>query len=219
MRKLLHERLRAFDAYTSGGFIQEIEARLGIQLGSDVTTRELLDRCAKAIADEIERGYIPFPRYADGTPVPWNGEYEADSGKTCKMTGITFHQNGMAIIGKNSKRAAIAKGAFVKRPIVLLDADDAEIKVGDAGWYTETGEKITVVGFCDSVTPVEVVGSDGGMFWIKPHVFTKRGPDSLGKLRADMDDSLLEWVDSGDFDLGQIKDWISRVDKFIEGEA
>lgn len=68
MEKLLHERLKesAHEGYSTKCAIDEV-------IGRDCDKFEDCDECAKnalkKLADEIERYYIPRPRFEDGEPV------------------------------------------------------------------------------------------------------------------------------------------------------
>lgn len=72
----------------------------------------------------------------------------------------------------------------------VLDAYGVEIKVGDTVWGKYSGVEHEVIGFdsCDGLLCVSIrnveTGSTGGS---SPNLLTHREPDSLEKLRDDID--------------------------------
>lgn len=132
MEKLLHERLREWapDGYKS------------------FTGDDML-----ALADEIERCYIPRPRFEDGEPIKAGDDIDRGTVWTFVVTDegkwVVNLTNGD---GFNQDKY----GDYLKRPQPkVLDADGVEIKVGDTVW-DNNGRELTVTGFMGEVGIVEV---------------------------------------------------------------
>lgn len=64
--KLLHQRLRELNCTLSGTCVTAFGA---VEDCTGITCRECTELTANRIADEIERYYIPRPRFEDGEPV------------------------------------------------------------------------------------------------------------------------------------------------------
>lgn len=128
MEDLLHERLKRHSA-TDGYFVAQ--SGKGILL----TNYE-----AQELADEIERYYIPRPRFEDGEPVQFGDEYQADNGTTNELNQLHCFEQGY-VLNRKGKRASIKAGEFVKRPTPkVYDADGVEIKAGDTVWSSMYGD-------------------------------------------------------------------------------
>lgn len=118
MDKLLHERLRDY-------------ASMGEQTFSP---EELL-----ALADELERYYIPRPRFEDGEPVQLGDE--------AQIGDLVFTVKGFRIFdgvndGLLREWDKSYDACFCKRPAPkVLDADGVEIKVSKPVWFVEDGDK------------------------------------------------------------------------------
>lgn len=192
MEKLLHERLR------------------DMREGSTVN--------AWSTADEIERYYIPRPRFEDGEPVKRGDDIDDSSAWfTATYDDGTYHINlcnGKTIEGK--------EGELVKRPQPkVLDADGVEIKVGDTVWNLENGHEyeVTILPTHDVIPfyTVELLHKLSGMpTAFKPERLTHKEPDSLEKLRDDMS----KYLDRGLFDAEkQYSIALNRLSDLIERSA
>lgn len=184
MKKLLHERLR-----NSVRIEQDY-----IETDSGVTVTALNDNEMLALADEIEKYYIPRPLFEDGEPCNIGDEVEFSQPAGVKKVlsfiagedGITF-----ANVGLSSGPVAIYAGK-VKRPKPkVLDADGVEIKVGDTVWslndstkwkVTETHPTEPRISLRQLDTEKEVVG-----WWFLSSEYSLREPDSLEKLLERME--------------------------------
>lgn len=176
MEKLLHERLR--------------EHKKGDIVEFNGYATSLLPKEACALADEIERYYIPRPRYEDGEPIQWNDEYQADSGKTAKLTQIYLRCNGRVVLGRNGKRTDLPWGTYIKHPQPkVLDADGVEINVGDTVWYVEYadgGDKYTVTAICSTKDCVIADKDNGGSgYHLQGYFLTHKEPDSIEQVNTD----------------------------------
>ena len=169
MKKLLHERLRE-------------HADLGCLslsgLGYDVA---LWPKEARAIADEIERYYIPRPRFDDGEPVQFSDSVVTKTdGSTEPVTRISFTRKGFYFNSSKGNVKRYEYGEPVKRPSPkVLDADGVEIKVGDTVWDTRNGGRFEVA----SVSPERLellyrVNGIGGIStsWINASEVTHKEP-------------------------------------------
>lgn len=150
-----------------------------------------------AIANEIEKYYIPRPRFDDGEPVQRYDKVDWENYEDCHpqspwiITAIRY--DGRPIATAGDKVVAVAKisdDGFIKRPKPkVLDADGVEIKVGDTVWGKYSGVEHEVIGFdsCDGLLCVSIrnveTGSTGGS---SPNLLTHREPDSLEKLLVDL---------------------------------
>ena len=174
MKKLLHERLREY----------------GSKCHAD-HTEWLKQRHANELADEIEKYYIPRPRFEDGEPVQrtdkvdWENLRDYHPQSPWMITAI--RNDGRPIATAGDKVVAVANitdDGFVKRPEPkALDADGVEIKVGDTVYDTSNGKALKVTEVLKS--SVGVIGELGCGSILAEHI-THREPDSLEKLRDDM---------------------------------
>lgn len=174
--KLLHERLRD----TSWKYPEKrtiCNSRYSITL----TGQE-----AAALADEIERYYIPRPRFEDGEPVQFIEDYvEGCQGYVEAM--LIFKDGSGTIYGENDdpfpkEDCGADIGIGLKRSYhKVYDADGAEIKIGDNGWSTLSGNKLSPVkGFRNDKFGTIVQLDDG--YEIEPSCFTHKEPDSIQKV-------------------------------------
>lgn len=199
--KLLHERLREYAAeYVIGDFA--CGAMKGISL---------LDDDALALAAEIERQYIPLPRFPDGEPVRLG----------CAVCGgivggfsvwddgafTTYDKDGNVLQDGDP-------GDFVKRPeSKALDVDGVETKAGDTVWLHDkvdggpVGEPMKVAEvLCDGTLVFEGGGA------MPARLVTHREPDSLEKLRDDMREAMESSPDAMFMD----SRWVDRLTALME---
>lgn len=186
MEKLIHERLREYDEQ-SCSFICDN--------GRSVTG--LWNSEANSIADEIEKYYIPRPRFENGEPVQFGDDIEIynRTGLLDSGTIQSFHPNNgsvwmLSLVGVNHERLVrFDPGTCViKRPeSKVLDADGVEIKVGDTVWDLDSGEKLTVVEFANREHGIIQCSNEEDEYYSDhdAHRLTHREPDSLKKLRDD----------------------------------
>lgn len=201
--KLLHDQLREC-AYNFGGHI----------VLDGIPRISFSGWEAEALADEIERFYIPRPRYEDGEPVQFGDEYRADSGRAAKMRQFCAYAHGGFVIGKKGKRATVGNGQFVKRPAAkMLDADGVEVKVGDTVWRITDGLEVVVTG-------LERVGFvDQKGLCLNPKCYTHREPDSLEKLRDDIAEGLADVaIPANVWDIKRAE-WCDRLTALMERGA
>lgn len=189
MEKLLHERLR--DWADEGLSSYDVGSKLGI-------AGQGMPPIWRSFADEIERSYIPRPRYEDGEPVQFGDEVELHyKAGGCEKGRIqAFHANRgpvwmLSFVGCDHERLYRwdSEADVLKRPAPkVYDADGVEIKVGDTVWSVYHNERFAVedIHETDGVMFVHVHGDGDHRTCFKPHELTHKEPDSLEHLRDDM---------------------------------
>lgn len=209
MKKLLHERLR--EAAKNG--VSSIETC------DENTVVSLLRDEELSLANEIEKYYIPRPRFEDGEPVQrtdkvdWENLRDYHPQSPWMITAI--RNDGTPIATAGDKVVAVAKitdDGFVKRhEPKVLDADGVPIEVGDTVWGKYSGVEYEVLGFdtCDGLLCVSIrnveTGITGGS---SPNLLTHREPDSLSKLRDDLENKY-----------GKESQWVKRLTAIMERDA
>lgn len=196
--KLPHERLREWaDIGKREGFYPSSLMDVELTSESDLDPKLVDFEAFRKLAGEIERYYIPRPRFEDGEPVQFGDVALVcdDIGDVVEMVFYdgSCQQVRIAFEGDSSATHYMCiDGEFVKRPAPkVLDADGVPIEVGD--WvYTEAvlRRKVAKVGTERCLGMEDWDGSPWVMFgngsWMHAHDITHREPDSLEKLRDDM---------------------------------
>lgn len=202
MKKLLHERLREIAPSISKACgddwgIDELRNAMNVAYYS--TYQSDLKNTVLAIADEIEKYYIPRPRFEDGEPVQFGDEIELHykSGGCEKGRIQAWHVNKgtvwtLSFVGVDHERLYRydSEVDVLKRPEPkVLDADGVEINVGDVVWPINNPEmKMTVDNFQRIYGQDVTVNCEfeGEFYNFNPNKLTHSEPDSLEKLRNDM---------------------------------
>lgn len=209
--KLLHERLRDI---SSGVDCEETRKVLDFSVDDEHRKRECA-WCSKgaleAIADEMERCYVPRPVDAEGNP--WKVE------DPCVWSGAEYEVAGfdgqgyMGLYSMKDDEYLFAPAKDVERPAKVLDADGVPIKVGDVVW-SQSGNKGTVKG-CNGIDSTAYVEWDDGRW--SPNILcmnlTHKEPDSLEKLLDDME--TCNFVNM----TRQIEQWVDRLTAIMERDA
>lgn len=185
MKKLLHERLRNRTRIEQGY----------IETDSGVTVTALNKKEMLALADEIEKYYIPRPRFEDGEPVQFGDYVDGCNGPVDSF--LIYEDGSETVYGEDDLPYNVDDGAATnidephKRPKPkVLDADGVEIKVGDTVWslndstkwkVTETHPTEPRISLRQLDTEKEVVGG-----WFLSSEYSLREPDSLEKLLVDL---------------------------------
>ena len=206
MKKLLHERLREF-------------ARI-LDEDGNFTFLELNE--AESLAGEIEKYYIPRPRFDDGEPVQFGDYVDGCNGPVDSF--LIYEDGSGTVYGEADLPYKVDDGAAAgidephKRPKPkILDADGVEIKVGDVVWHvSEPGEVGEVETLIPASAHVCVLWSTGAELYTPGVDLTHREPDSLEKLRDDMID--LCGTDGEDSSLicDELADCAARLTALIE---
>ena len=187
MKKLLHERLREF-----ASILDDDDYTFRFEDGN-FTDLELNE--AESLADEIERYYIPRPRYEDGRPVQFKNEFVDHNGHNQTLSSLTYTKGSHDYVSLNGWTKQRLDEP-VKRPEPkVLDADGVEIKVGDTVWktYPSVLKSKTVSKVGCSARREGHAGHEDAPFvdfveggWDYARSVTKREFDSLEKLRNDI---------------------------------
>lgn len=190
MKKLLHERLREWadstegDKYPSTKMIYATIESDHAPLGADDERKAF-----HLLADEIEKYYIPRPRFDDGEPVHFDDRFYSGYTHAIEtVSSMKFTPGGFKLNGGLRYDYGEPVRRCLPEPKVL-DADGVEIKVGDTVWGKYSGVEHEVIGFdsCDGLLCVSIrnveTGSTGGS---SPNLLTHREPDSLEKLLVDL---------------------------------
>lgn len=204
MKKLPHERLRDMS-----------------ECNSPVTAAIFYMKCTNerdlfnVLADEIERYYIPRPRFEDGKPVNIGDELDYGDGTSAKVKTITVSSDGSWSIDTN--RIAMYDGRvdrLLKRPSPkVLDADGVEIKVGDRVWSVQNGKQAIVsdIGYFETKYSKGNVMLEGVSECYMGTLFTHKKQDSLEKISQD----LKKWVEYGGWS-SDIKDISDRLAEYLK---
>lgn len=217
MKKLLHERLR--EAAKNGvSSIETYDENIVVSLLKD---EEL------SLADEIEKYYIPRPRFEDGEPVQrtdkvdWENLRDYHPQSPWMITAI--RNDGTPIATAGDKVVAVAKitdDGFVKRhEPKVLDADGVPCKKGETVWRLVDSTKWEIsdihpteprIAVRQLDTEKEVVGG-----WFLAEEYSHREPDSLEKLR----DEMLRWTYNPARPGEAVKQWARRLTAIMERDA
>ena len=136
--------------------IAECEEALRRRNATISSLEKAADRSRKQIADMRPRLMpegMEWPRYEDGEPVRIGDEYECWCGETHRLNSVTIKKYNSIINLTEPHPFVVSDGPFtshgklVKRPTPkVLDADGAEIRVGDTVWHTRTRDEYSVIG-------------------------------------------------------------------------
>lgn len=152
MEKLLHERLLDY---------------------ASIGERTFSAQEMRVLAEEIEKHYVPRPRYEDGEPVKAGENVSGES-----VGAICVYENGHFVI-ENDDGTMIEDAPYgfpVKRG-VTPDGDGIDTRLGDAVWPigAETGHSAEVLR-C-SADSIDVRWDDGVVdYVVSPKRFTHRDP-------------------------------------------
>ena len=181
MKKLLHERLRYIAEGEDTGCHQ-----FALSVDMECEDTDTCTQCAKrvlaAISDEIEKYYIPRPRFEDGELACENDVFVDNFGDEHTISLIEA-----AFKVWDTDNCFVRYNNLLKRPEKVLDSDGVEIKGGDTVWHVNGSNpwevcEVTANGI---LIKDELSVSDGcNMF--EPDSLTHREPDSLEKLRDEM---------------------------------
>lgn len=185
--KMLHERLRDLVDKTSFNDPRKV---LNIDFEDKCEKRNCVwcsIQALEAFADEIERCYIPRPRYEDGEPVQFGDEVELHyKAGGCEKGRIqAFHVNRgpvwmLSFVGCDHEvlYRYDSEADVLKRPAPkVLDADGVSICKGDTVWDVDSGEKLTVQEFANrGCGLVQCCNEDGGCEYHDAHSLAHEKP-------------------------------------------
>lgn len=189
MKKLLHERLREYseNRYVYSCNTKDIASVIGVGTDCRDQCSECRSRIYEALADEIERYYIPRLRFEDGKPVQFGDKteqlngvekfiYTRSGGGSCQMqdaNGNIHNSIGMQPIKRPSPK--------------VFDADGVEIKVGDTVWDIKGDSyKVINVGYDSTHAFADIDGNDISVRSYDVKRLTHKEPDSLDKVIDDL---------------------------------
>ena len=228
MKKLLHERLREVQASTGLLLCNLLVKTLGIP-------REKTDICtnrvpviAEAIADEIEKYYIPRPRFEDGEPVQFGDSFI----QKCVNVEVELDKIGISLFTKDGLNMVWFPDEVVPRPEPkVLDADGVPCKKGETvyyapGYITKDNKgpwKVLDIQGSDSVLIGRgyIPGEDDYMETVSgeaPDILTHREPDSLKKAVDDLGE-LLNFPMCDDIKLDKVEEVYNRLTAIMERDA
>ena len=217
MKKLLHERLREWADSTEGDKCPSTKM-LYATIESDHAPLGADDerKAFHLLADEIEKYYIPRPRFEDGEPVHFDDRFYSGYTHAIEtVSSMKFTPGGFKLNGGLRYDYGEPVRRCLPEPKVLA-AYGVEIKVGDTVWGKYSGVEHEVIGFdsCDGLLCVSIrnveTGSTGGS---SPNLLTHREPDSLEKLRDDM---MTEDKTRG---ISCVQGWVHRLTAIMERDA
>ena len=213
MKKLLHERLREI----KNSDCESLAAVAGVKCHAFCNRYACHKEIYKALADEIEKYYIPRPRFEDGEPVRVGDSFI----QKCINEEVELSKIGIALYTSDCLNMVWFPDEVVPRPAPkVLDADGVEIKVGDTIYSTQTGVKLTVIEIINqNGHNLRVRFDDGTMSYAMGNLYTHREPDSLEKLR----DDIAEWradvaIPGNGWDI-KTAEWCDRLTALIERGA
>lgn len=203
-------------------YVEEMESKATDHMRAWAREHGMPTEVNEIMSEWLDRFFIPRPRFEDGTPLE-NGDCIDYNGRPEKVVSylVAPEIRGDVGYGRREPYATlhlkcgashnVPLGEPLRRPKVL-DADGVPIKVGDGGWSTVSGTRLSPVsGFRYDEFGTIVQLDDG--FEIEPFCFTHREPDSLEKLRDDM----AEWYKVGG--IHSINEYIDRLSAIIERGA
>lgn len=194
MKKLPHEKLREA-AKTEANIHNYYPCVVAAKdFGAMDDTRYTTEvKMLNAIADEIEKYYIPRPRFDDGEPVHFDDRFYSGYTHAIEtVSSMKFTPGGFKLNGGLRYDYGEPVRRCLPEPKVL-DADGVETKVGDTVWSLKDSTKWEVT----ETHPIEPRISlrqldtekevEGG--WFLSSEYSHREPDSLEKLRDDILDT------------------------------
>ena len=107
------------------------------------------------VMDVLDKRLLPegmeWPRYEGGEPVRIGDEVtvivhdeDGDFDRTLEIRSIKYKQDGVLLEGTKNEMVMISHDERVRRPAKVLDADGAEIRVGDTVWAIDDGIRYEV---------------------------------------------------------------------------
>lgn len=185
--KLPHERLREWADSSERLSVYPSSCMLSDMAPDDVCPDKTTERIAfRELADEIERYYIPRPRFEDGEPVQFGDEPEWLE----PVDEMTFYEDGSAALGHVGNTFSVSPGKRVKRPAPkVLDADGVPIEAKNWMYDLFAGDRVMVLAVLPngnvSVDTYDDAVSDY-VYIVDPSRLPLGEPDSLEKLLDDM---------------------------------
>ena len=210
MKKLLHERLRDIG---QGNYTHSVELDSGIIM--------LNPSEAAKLSNEIEKYYIPRPRFEDGEPVQFGGRFVNFRGEENNtISSLTYTKGNNDYVNINGwHRQNLNEPVYRCKP-KILDADGDETQVGDVVWPINNPEMKMMVDNFQRIYGQDVTVNcefEGEFYNFNPDKLTHREPDSLQKLRDDMKNHWSESISVADS--MAFHEWADRLTAIMERDA
>lgn len=216
MENLLHERLQQAADNASPYRLSTVRLANGNMI-------MLSQREISLLQDEIERYYIPRPRFENGEPVQFDDEYIDHNGHNQTVSSLTYTKGNADYVNVNGWHKQPLNEPLKRPATKVLDADGVEIKVGDTIYYQHTGNEYTVVKLDpkDEYHALLKSSIDGKEQWHCIARFTHHEPDSLEKLRDDMSKYGINFeIASGrPYDKSKYTEFADRLTALMERDA
>lgn len=222
MKKLLHERLRELadknEELYSGFIIEALCKEFGVCEHNTSYAVDLCN-CLKAIADEIEKYYIPRPRFEDGEPVQFGDRFVNFRGEeNSTISSLTYTKGNNDYVNINGWHKQNLNEPVYRCKPKILDADGVEIKVGDVVWPINNPEMKMVVDNFQRIYGQDMTANcefEGEYYNFDVDKLTHREPDSLKKLHGDM----LKWLCRTAHQGEAVERWANRLAAIMERDA
>ena len=170
--------------------LNEVAWGLGLGDSAHYYSDDNYQACQDAVHAAIDRRLLPegmeWPRFEDGEPVRIGDEVtvivhdeDGDFDRTLEIRSIKYKQDGVLLEGTKNEMVMISHGERVRRSAKVLDADGAEIRVGDTVWHVHDLDKFTVTNSNNGENlSVTCMGEDGKEYCCYPNGLTHRAPSS-----------------------------------------
>lgn len=213
MKKLLHESLRDIG---QGNYVHSAELDSGSIMLNPFEAAKLLN--------EIEKYYIPRPRFEDGEPVQFGDEFVDCNGHNQTLSSLTYTKGGHDYVSLNGWTKQRIDGSIKRPEPKVLDAEGVEINpiCNVLMKYDKTISKRVVYAGAnarnDNRCPYSyadaapfVVYEYGGWDYARNVICYE--PDSYEKLRDDM---MTEDKTRG---ISCVQGWVHRLTALMERDA
>ena len=137
----------------------------------------------RLMPEGMERLVEAWPRFEDEEPVKF-GDMALIDGEADMVEAVQLWIHGRPVIYGDGGSQQLERGERVKRPAKVLDADGAEIRVGDTVYHVGMSTfdpeyntlTVTDIRTKPGLTPIETKNSHNGYLYGKPEDFTHRAP-------------------------------------------
>lgn len=187
MKKLLHERLREI----KNSDCESLAAVAGVKCHAFCNRYACHKEIYKALADEIEKYYIPRPRFEDGEPVQFGDRFVNFRGEeNSTISSLTYTKGNNDYVNINGWHKQNLNEPVYRCKPKILDSDGVPCKKGETVWKLADSTKWEIIDIHPTEPRITVRQLDtdkdvsGG--WFLAEEYSHREPDSLEKLRDDI---------------------------------
>lgn len=206
MKKLLHERLR--EAAKNGvSNIETYDENIVVSLLKD---EEL------SLADEIEKYYIPRPRFEDGEPVQFGDSFI----QKCVNVEVELDKIGISLFTKDGLNMVWFPDEVVPRPEPkVLDTNGAPCKKGETVWKLVDSTKWEIIDIHPTEPRITVRQLDtdkdviGG--WFLASEYTHTTPETQERIDDDATMPPAEYCAVRGIDLGDDPDRATATEAMV----